>query len=680
MAPLFLAMMLLGCASEPAPDTRRAETRTSQSRQRQSNKLLENVVARLRTLPEAVQLDLQPPTVVLDARTSADGQDVLAAVRRRPGSALEEPPNWLVVPAGNARFKSVGVRPGDTLKYFMVLDRESRERYEQTGEVDMYVMDSVDLEVAQVLDNNSLLFVGGLQAENPEPTRLEVWRNDDVRMREIDTRLSRYRERRDPPLGWQPTGDEVALGQMVERLNQWYRQGANQAQADWAPPALLKTLDETLLDNEKLAEYLSEGELSEGAYRPHEARLLQQATWARGVSDWARGDAPERLAQATALFDWVTRNLQLVGATEAAPHLVWEALLHGRASAAQRAWVLAQLCRQLGLTAGVALVGVEGGERVLSVVLIDDQLRVFDPALGLPIFGADGETPAKLAELSEQDGLLRQFDLPDAAYPLTTEAIRSAKLGVVAEPFSLSRRAAELERRLTGADALVLAVDADADAQRLSAATRGEAEVVLWDFPFQTHLDKLTAKQSTRSREVWRFLPYAWRPALWKARALHFRGRIETPGAATRDVLAEETDDLRSAMRLYLDPSVRPSDTRLDKVGSNMKREVYASAKARATLWAGVIAYEKGEFANAVNWLSNKTLVRQEDESLRGGVLYNLARAYEQLDKPETAIRLLEGDRSEQRHGNRLRARRLNAEAGASPAEAAAGATEEPAP
>lgn len=663
MAALVI-VATLGCdGGRPAASRVAARSRLQALQGKQQNALFNSIRSQLRTLPEETQTDLRPPTVVLDSRSSADGEDVEAVLVRRP-DALDEPPNLLINQKGNGRFRSL-VRPGDIIKYFVLPDRDTRDRFREGGEVDIVTFDSIELVVAQVISDQALLIEGGLPAEVTIDRKVEVWRYVDDRMDEIQRRWTAYVKRRDPPLGWQPSPDEAAIRQLTERLNQWLRQARTAAGSAESPtegtgrPALLETLPEALASDEKLATYLAAENLADGYFEAYEARQVQGATWRRDVARWARGADAAPLAIAASLFDWTVRHVQLIEPDDATPRWPWELMLHGRATAEGRAWVFAGLCRQQNLTAAAVTVEqADGASRTLVGVLDDGRLYVFDPQLGLPLPGAEPGSIATLSKLSEDDGLLRRLDLPDSPYPVTAESLASASVGVVASPLELTARAARLSKRLTGDDAVALATPVDEVAQRLAAAA-GSRPVVLWAWPYETLLRKLTAKPAERRRAVRDFLPLAWRPHLWKGRLLSFRGLVEDPDAP-RDVLAEAVNDHRAARNEYMHRTVRPKDSLLAEVAGE-KREIYRDAKTLATLWLATISYDEGAHEVSRRWLTNGALQGEPAADHASAVNYNLARAHEALGETEAAIELLSSSTGPQSHGDRLRAERLKA-------------------
>lgn len=658
LAVIAVSAVLLvgGCNGSKAPAKR--SSGADRDAQRGATALFNSIRNQLRTLPESAQMQLAPPAVILDSRSSTDGEDIEGRLQRRP-DAPGEPANLVVVPRGNSRFRG-NVEPGDILKYYGVLDRATQDRLNETGEVDIATFDSIDMVVAQVLSDDLLLIQGGFPQEDAAPRRIEVWRITDDRMQEIQRQWSSYVAKREPPLGWHPRPDDAAIGLLTELLNQWLRQtrtaGKRADAAAWKRPALLATLPDAIAADERLADTLSDDELSTGYFQPHESRLIQGATWRRDVSRWARGGDLGQVAIASSLFDWTVRNLQLMDEADLPPRWPWEMMLHGQATSEGRAWVFAGLCEQQNLTVAIVTVPVGETTRTLVGVLDRDLLRMFDPALGLPIRGSDARSIATLSELRGNDDLLRQFDLPDAPYPLNAETLASARVQVVAQPLALTRRAAVFASKLTADDAVVLATDIDAVAERL-AAIAGPEPVTLWPEPFETLVDKLAAKPSERRQAVREFLPFAWRPPLWKGRMQHFRG-AKKDADEKRGVLDEATDDHRTARQLYMNPTVRPTNKRLKGVPAE-KREIYLAAKTAATLFLATLSYDEGAYEVSKGWLENAALSDLPSDGFGPAVTYNLARAYEKLGEPKRAIELLEAIEGPMAEGAKLRARQL---------------------
>jgi hypothetical protein len=78
-----------------------------------------------------------------------------------------------------------------------------------------------------------------------------------------------------------------------------------------------------------------------------------------------------------------------------------------------------------------------------------------------------------------------------------------------------------------------------------------------------------------------------------------------------------------------------------------------------------LLSYDRGNYEVALQWLGERTLEEARASRWAHGARYNLARTYEAMGNVEEAVRLLRAgpEDAPQRHGNFVRARRLQAEA-----------------
>jgi hypothetical protein len=456
------------------------------------------------------------------------------------------------------------------------------------------------------------------------------------------------------------------ISQIVVLLNQWLRQ--SEKVADWRVDPLLGSLDQKMQADQQLTSYISKQALEASLFQPYEGRLLQEAVWMRDLSRWARGDSFEDLARAAALFDWTVRNVQLVANEDAVPHRPWQVLLYGRGSAEQRAWVFALLCRQLDMdvvmlatrpsqSADASQAGQGEAQFWLPALLLGEELHLFDTRLGLAIPGEGAPGVATLKQAAADDAVLRQLDLEGKPYPITAEMLKNVTAYTVADWFDLSRRALQVEQKLTGDDRLMLSTDPSAVAERLRALPQ-IGQVQIWEVPFATLRDQLSLLPPARRREVYEFEPLATRPMLWKARLRHFQGRREGGDEQTVTEPSDVIDDHGEAAQLYTDKSVRPTDREIAREKFIDKRRVDIAAKLNATYWLGLLSFDDGKYDVAAHWFGRPEL-RKDATPWAYGARYNLARTFEAQEKLEEAIPLLEQDDSPQQHGNKLRARRL---------------------
>jgi hypothetical protein len=641
-----------GCRDE-APVAAVKQSQQDKLRQfDRADALLKAAANQLNDLPAAADTEIKPAVVILDSQKVPDHQDVYAVCIANP-AIPDSPINVILVPAGNSRFKGLGVRSGDTLKYFVKEDNTVDDESRQLGFSRQVAM---ELKIAQVIDDNTLLIEAGLNQQVDFPAKIEIWRNVDTRQKEINEKLVTYAARRLPPLAWEPAPDEQVLTQVLAWLNQWVRQTS--PPTTWKRDEMLDKLPADLAGDAELKPYISPEALAATAFTMSDARILQEAVWLRDIARWAHGDSFDDVGRATALFDWTIRNIQLEPDDTGIAQRPWHVLLYGRGTATQRAWVFALLCRQQGLN--VVMLGIPqtaadpSAMYWLPALVSNGQLYLFDTRLGLPIAGPDGKGVATLEQALKDDALLRKLDLEGSPYLLTAEKLKGAQTFIVADPFELSRRASQLEAALSGSDRLSLVVKPSEIAKQLNGVA-GVNSVALWGVPFRTLLGQLTMGKSDRQREALAFEPFAVRPNLWKARTRHVQGRRK----AATDPVGDALDDHKEAVGLYM--KVRPSERKIAGTTSVDEQRVESSAKHDATYWLGLLSYDDGKFEVASDWFRHPEL-NDANSTWKSGASYNLGRSLEAQQKTKEAIPLLEKDASPQQQGNKIRARELKLE------------------
>lgn len=640
-----------GCSDRPSRS--RITAGASQRTKNDTAFLVEAVADGLNDLPSEIVLDLTPPKPILDDAKSADGQPVLALCDVTP-AVPDGPYNYISIPKGNANFRKIGVKPGDVVRLFAKYDQELLERgYEQIGFFELVVR-----RLDQFNPDNALIVEGGLSGPVQVPTRIEIWRFSDRRMNEIRQRLTRYLQKPQDTIGWEPSADESALDLLIERANQWLR-NLDSEESTWKVSPLIAQLPEEIRKSKPITELIDEKNLTDAPFETNEARQLQQAIWLRDIATWAKGEAVSPLDVAESLFDWTIRNVQLDDSNEPPGfvHQPWQVLMYGHGTAEQRGWVFAELCRQQQLD--IVMLAIDD-TWWLPALLHDDELYLFDTRLGLPIPGKNRDSIATLSELTEDPTLLEQLNIDgEDSYPASTENIENASAWIVATPLQLSQRAFLLEQGLEGDDYVVLA----AGTERLTETMLGQEtvdQVSLWPQPFTAILEETSMNKVERVRAMQSFIVFAQRPRLWKARVLHFQGTKEISIEDRNDPLAQPDRGHRRAIALYQDPRVRPSKKQLQQIEPS-KRTLYELSKTNASYWLGLLSYDLGKYRIAEDWLAKRTLEARPNGPWTSGAKYNLARTYEATGELANAIELLEADQSPQRLGNLLRARQLKA-------------------
>ena len=655
---LFLggSLLLGGGCKKRSPRAGSATGTRSRSRS-DSAFLLDTLAKGLNHLPLEIVLDLQPPVPIVDDAKSADGQPVLAALDVTP-AVPDGPFNYLYVPRGNGNFRKLGVRPGDVVRYFIDFDQESSEHGIQQ-------VDYIELMVRRLDVNNSqnaLIIEGGLSGTVPAPLaeRIEIWRFSDKRTNEIRQRITRYLNKPKTRIGWEPSPDESALVQLLERANQWLR-NLKDNEKTWRPEPLVGKLPAKLLETKPLKGLLTDAAMQAGPFDPAEGRQLQQAIWLRDISNWARGEAVSPVEVAEALFDWTVRSIQL-DSTEAAGnastsyvHQPWQALMYGHGTAEMRAWVFAELCRQQQLD---VVMLATADQWWLPALLHDGQLFLFDVRLGLPIAGKEPDSIATLGDVVADPTLLSDLDVGEEfQYGTTADALQQVAARLVASPLQLSKRSLLLEQALEGDDYAALSANTHHIGEELKKLSSIK-NVQLWSFPFESVLAEQTMVPAARLRAAQRFLVFAQRPRLWKARVLHFQGTKDIPVEDRNDPLAQPDLGHKQATALYQHPNIRPPNAMLQNIEPT-KRAIYETAKRDASYWLGLLSYDQGKYKVAEDWFAKRTLTATPNGPWTPGANYNLARTYDALGDLPAAIKLLEADQSLQRHGNLVYAREL---------------------
>jgi len=458
-----------------------------------------------------------------------------------------------------------------------------------------------------------------------------------------------------------------AVGHVTGRLNEWLAEQPDDP--TWAPDPLIETLPEPL------AQLADAGQLAQLRCGPRDDVELKQIVWLRDLANVVTAEDIDDLVRARSLFDWVVRNIQLQADDEssedepsesqlsALPRLPWHTMLLGRGRAVDRGWLFALLARQVGLD--VVMLAATSDDTAASKVRLagvhlDGNLFLFDPALGLPIPGPDGEGVATLAQVASDDNLLRQLDLPDEPYPATSEDFANVVAFIEASPVYLSRRMELIESEWAGTKRFVLTVDASALAASLGAVEH-VADARLWPLPYER-----LRQESRYTRSSPRDLRIALEPfggeqgPLMQGRLLHLAGRYAA------DSGDEDDREQRNANLLYL--RVRPPESELRALESDetldpTKREYVVQllrrTKANATYWLGLVAFERENYTTAIDFLKIRTLKENPKGPWTAGARYNLGRTYEAMGEFEEAIAAYESDDSPQRHGSRLRAARL---------------------
>jgi tetratricopeptide (TPR) repeat protein len=289
----------------------------------------------------------------------------------------------------------------------------------------------------------------------------------------------------------------------------------------------------------------------------------------------------------------------------------WEALLFGRGTANERAWVFILLARQQKLDAAVLVTGVQGSgfgvqvsgakgselkggvlnpeprtlnsanERVLleevgpadnaarSALLVavratrdgKEALYLFDPGLGLPIPAPEGVKlddagtldirPATLSQVVADDGLFRALDLEELGpYPLKSADLEEVVAAVEASPAALSVRMELIQSQRAADQELVLTTRPTRQAERFQACEH-VAGGRLWTVPFETVRRRSQLSAGRVRQQLLALLPFYAIPGtpLREGRLRYLKGEFGEPDGATAYLQSARLSDRELAIR-----------------------------------------------------------------------------------------------------------------------------------
>lgn len=468
---------------------------------------------------------------------------------------------------------------------------------------------------------------------------------------------------------WATWPQPPVLRQIVDRLNLWM-QGASAKEAEWRADPMLEKLPAALRELPQLRRLETLG------FDDYDGFALLEAMWMRDVARWAHGDRLDDLSRAQSLFDWTVRNigddLTPEGNPSDVPQVPWETLLYGRGSVWERAWVFISLARQLGIESAVlALADESGAPQPWAIgVLSGGKVYVFDPLLRVPLAKQGGLSwtegrlniqPATLAELADDDSLLRQHDIEGSggrAYPVRAEQLKRVTVWLDASPFSLSVRSRLIELRLTGTDRVVLSASPSARAARWREIGQ-VAEVGLWELPWRT-LDsrhKFTAEQVIqRLLALSYFYGDGNSVPLRRGRLLHLKGKLvgEDSASSWYQQARPANEDMREELRKIVAQEEKriaqlPEERRAAEIAQiesliNLQVQLAQRTKLDATYWLALVAYERDKFPSARHYLEERVLPVDADRAWTAAARYNLGRVFERLGEVAAAVALYRGD------------------------------------
>ncbi len=427
--------------------------------------------------------------------------------------------------------------------------------------------------------------------------------------------------------------------------------------------------------------------------------------WLKEMESKLDATSFDQLRSACRLFDWTVRNVAFEpfdppGAKPPSPPMPFgmkiqgagyrqtdfQAVWRGTGDAWQRAGVFTQLCRQASIRASVlAMQSTEDGSinPWCVGVLINDEIYLFEPALGIYIPGPGQVGIATLKQARKDTLITRRLSVAgfdEFEYPYSKEDVQQCIALLNLTPEAISPRMNRLQNGLTGDRRMHVFADADAEAKLWDAAT-GIGGVRIWDMPLKAEIYAQAMDKQAELDPMFAF----WHLSKWtilegqddssKQLALgrwrHLHGQFSddkernTKGARTlyQQLRAPEFE----IKDMAIDPELQKKYFRreLGLTAEQYRQQLtqiqimMRLGKRTASYWLSLVQYDDDRVENAANWFTKRVLVPAQRSHWEPAARYNLARTQERLDHPDEAIELYKTTGMPQEHGNRIRARLL---------------------
>ena len=297
-------------------------------------------------------------------------------------------------------------------------------------------------------------------------------------------------------LGFASKVDEVA-----GLLNQWqlFSQGNQVLEEEVA-------LDEATL--EVLRKHVPERQLKQirrSRFDQTDVERLRNDLLLNGVVKHAVGQGKTDLERVTNVFSYLVRNTDLIAShPDEIPLSSYQLYLIGKVTPADRGWLFAELLRQLKINAVILSAPLpkdaeewDVNQPFLVGVLLDKQVYLFDPRLGLPLtLPSAAGSPAAIATLEQvrtNPEILKQYNLAaDKPYLVTAELLKSPGVFLVGDMTLWCYRFSRLQKAFTGDRAMVISeplVDRDGQQGLLARVAHwpgkpwDASQIAIWTYP-----------------------------------------------------------------------------------------------------------------------------------------------------------------------------------------------------
>ncbi len=258
-------------------------------------------------------------------------------------------------------------------------------------------------------------------------------------------------------------------------LNQWRLAQMESAKKEskkrsdkdrFSPPLPAET--RKYIESQLSAEAVKEAEADDFSQR--DVAHIRTSLLMKAIVDDQTKGLDSDVERAGVLFDFVTRNVQLVAEDDALPLTPYEMLIFGEGTAADRAWIFAGLLRQLKLDAVIVRTPSKEAPWFVGAI-VNRKVHLFDPLRSTPVPQNPQAAPAKMipATLSDlADPAVWKALVGEEGAQKFPKLFENVKVEIIGTSEVWAPRLVRLERFLTGDSSVVISENLMASSQESS--------------------------------------------------------------------------------------------------------------------------------------------------------------------------------------------------------------------
>lgn len=365
---------------------------------------------------------------------------------------------------------------------------------------------------------------------------------------------------------------------------------------------------------------------------------IRDSQWYARIGKAIVSDSKTDRERVGRLFYYVTRNIVLRSDDETKlPLAPFGIAMLGEGNARDRAWLFVNLLRQLRIDAVVLQVD-EPSPGLLVGVLLDGEISLYDPELGLPILaGKAGATAgvtgqaATWAEAAKDPSLFAAMSKSkDSPYPFAGKSLSDVRVALVGASSFWAPRMRRLQLALTGDQDLLLwdplessEIVPEGVLARVVAEGFDKEQIAIWDYPERR-------RDGNSSFNTQQLQTFALRQRAFESPIpveqviandkgdiqlkLATKGQYRHRMSRNRQLLGEWKTSVTTFLKIRMWRDVPPLPQQIGFVGRREQAAVKAMMPTRvrlvheeaaddAAFWAAVCQYEQGEVESAADAL-----------------------------------------------------------------------------